>query len=439
MDQDFKEFVDRCFEVSARKEDISRDDIIRMLGVCPDSEECGYLGSRARELAAIKSKNKATLGTPFGVDYVPCDASCRFCSFGTRWGLMEGQSYHIPVEDIIAMMKERMAAGYTGFTIRTTEFYPVDRLCEMARRIREEVPGDYRLGVNTGELTVEDCVRLKEAGYNSAYHTLHLREGIDTPFPPERRLQTMRAISESPLNLTCGVDPIGIEHTDEEIADIICTLRSFDHKHRFRQRSGLHTANRVIAFIAAHVNGHIAGPKPDALIIEFRYCGQRIFQFAVHNGGNIHQKRVQRTGTVRHIDLRSDHQVQRRLQLRKGQVTIPVCDFRSGQQPWLFLSKRRQLLSCLTTRIVVKVRPVVLEGRKFLCCFVSQYGRAFLHSNICDFYNGICVVRKWNRPTIHIHMAIQLKASHQLLRIHRSLEGCQQHYYQKKNDPTAIF
>ena len=228
MDQDFKEFVDRCFEVSARKEDISRDDIIRMLGVSPDSEECGYLGSRARELAAIKSKNKATLGTPFGVDYVPCDASCRFCSFGTKWGLMEGQSYHIPVEDIIAMMKERMAAGYTGFTIRTTEFYPVDRLCEMARRIREEVPGDYKLGVNTGELTVEDCVRLKEAGYNSAYHTLHLREGIDTPFPPERRLRTMRAISESPLNLTCGVDPIGIEHTDEEIADIICTLRSFD-------------------------------------------------------------------------------------------------------------------------------------------------------------------------------------------------------------------
>ena len=178
MDQDFKEFVDRCFEVSARKEDISRDDIIRMLGVSPDSEECEYLGSRARELAAIKSKDKATLGTPFGVDYVPCDASCRFCSFGTRWGLMEGQSYHIPVEDIISMMKERIAAGYTGFTIRTTEFYPVDKLCEMARRIREEVPGDYRLGVNTGELTLEGCIRLKEAGYNSAYHTLHLREGI---------------------------------------------------------------------------------------------------------------------------------------------------------------------------------------------------------------------------------------------------------------------
>ena len=217
------------------------------------------------------------------------------------------------------------------------------------------------------------------------------------------------------------------------------TLRSFDHKHRFRQRSGLHTANRVIAFIAAHVNGHIAGPKPDALIIEFRYCGQRIFQFAVHNGGNIHQKRVQRTGTVRHIDLRSDHQVQRRLQLRKGQVTIPVCDFRSGQQLWLFLSKRRQLLSCLTAGIVVEVRPIVLEGRKLLCCLVSQCCRIFLHCNICDFHNGICVVRKRNGTIVHIHMAIQLKASHQLLRIHRSLEGCQQHYYQKKNDPTAIF
>ena len=136
--------------------------------------------------------------------------------------------YEIPTDDLVAMVRERFSKGFRRFTIRTTEFYPVDKLCEIARRIRAEIPGQYPLSVNTGELTTEECDRLYDAGYSGAYHTLHLREGIDTPFPPERRLRTMRAIKDSKLMLSCGVDPIGIEHTDGEIADVILAIREFE-------------------------------------------------------------------------------------------------------------------------------------------------------------------------------------------------------------------
>lgn len=228
MNPDTIAFIDECFERS--KEDpfqLSVDDMDRLLSIDPVSEECEYLGSKARKLASIRSKDSASIGTAFGLDYVPCKASCRYCSFGERWGLMKGE-YYIPDEDVIRMIREQLEKGFRKFTLRTTEFYSVDRICALASKIRAEVDGRYVLSVNMGELSVEDARRLKESGVNNAYHTLHLREGIDTPFRPETRLRTMDNIKEGGLKLSSGVDPIGIEHTNREIAENIDAIRRME-------------------------------------------------------------------------------------------------------------------------------------------------------------------------------------------------------------------
>lgn len=227
MEQGTIDFIDGVFERSKRDPfSVSKEDIVRMLSLDPGSEECEYLGSKARELSRLRG-NIGSVGTAFGIDYRPCKGNCIYCSFGEKWGLMK-DDYEIPVEQIVSMVSERYSKGYRKFTIRTTEFYSIDKLCEIGRAIRSGVEGEYSLSVNTGELSEEDCNRLCQAGYNGAYHALHLREGKDTSFPPERRLRTMRNISNSKLRLMTGVDPIGIEHTDEEIADVIVAAREFD-------------------------------------------------------------------------------------------------------------------------------------------------------------------------------------------------------------------
>ena len=226
MQQEVLDRIDSLFETSKTEPfDITKEDIVWLLSLDPESEECDYMGRKARELARIRG-NVGTIGTAFGLDYRPCKSSCRFCSFGEKWGLMK-DDYEIPVEKLVEMVREQFAKGFRRFTIRTTEFYSVDRLCEIGRTIKSEVKGEFMLSVNTGELTTEQCNRLFDAGYKGAYHTLHLREGIDTPFPPERRLKTLQAIKDSKLNLSCGIDPIGIEHTNEELADNIVTIREF--------------------------------------------------------------------------------------------------------------------------------------------------------------------------------------------------------------------
>ena len=80
-----------------------REVIIRLLELDPSSAEVAYLKERAAELAHIATGNSASISGAIGVDLCSCDMNCKFCAFGTEWGLVE--------EDVI----ELETAGLLGF------------------------------------------------------------------------------------------------------------------------------------------------------------------------------------------------------------------------------------------------------------------------------------------------------------------------------------
>ena len=227
MDAEIKRLIDEARVTATGVSLLDRDTMIRLLAIDPESEECEYLGRAARDVARVLAGNKARIGTSIGLDLFPCSASCEFCSLGERWGLVRECSM-IDDDTVVRMIRSKLDRNTFQFTLRTTEYYDLDRLVSLARKIRAEIPGDYFLTANTGELTVEDARRLKEAGFTGAYHVPRLGEGRYTPFSMEERLQTMRNIKEGGLILATGLDPIGPEFSDEELADRIILLRSME-------------------------------------------------------------------------------------------------------------------------------------------------------------------------------------------------------------------
>ena len=225
MNPEVKKLIDKAKVIVTGIGDIDRDTIISLLDIEPGSEECEYLGKTAREVARINSNNQAKVGTSIGLDLCPCSASCEFCALGSKWGLVK-ENCEISDEHVIEMIRTRFEKGNIQFTLRTTEYYSLERLAGLARRIRKEIPGKYFLTANTGELTIEDVRMLKEAGFTGAYHVPRLGEGRYTPFSTEERLATIRNIKEGGLMLATGLDPIGIEFSNEELADQIILLRS---------------------------------------------------------------------------------------------------------------------------------------------------------------------------------------------------------------------
>ncbi|MGN1044762.1 MAG: radical SAM protein [Candidatus Methanomethylophilaceae archaeon] len=224
MDERIIDLIDSAGKKALSGTELTREEIVALVSIDPDSEECDHLGHVSRMVKEVISGTEVHIGSSIGVDLRPCPMSCRFCSLGEEWGLIEGE-YELSDDTVMGLIGGILSKGFDKVTLRTTEFYPIERLCGMARRIRARYGNGFALTANTGELTPETARMLKEAGFNAVYHAVRLREGIDTPLSVERRIATIRAAQSAGLRVSGGLDPIGPDHSPEEIADSILLYR----------------------------------------------------------------------------------------------------------------------------------------------------------------------------------------------------------------------
>lgn len=217
-----EELIQYAKENALRGKVLDRYSIIKLLEIDPNSKEAEKLGESARDVAREVVSNKGKVWASIGVDYQPCSMNCSFCSFGEKWAATK-ESYTWSDNEVISFVRKFASEGASWITLRTTEFFGFDRLCELAKKIRSTVPGNYKLVANTGEFNDERARILTQAGFEIVYHSVRLNEGVDTPFLVENRCKTLKAIQNTNMDLAHLVEPIGIEHTNEEIADVFIT------------------------------------------------------------------------------------------------------------------------------------------------------------------------------------------------------------------------
>ena len=219
-EMDIHTFIEELKARALRGAPVSREDILRLLAIPPDSEEAAFLGRAARDLARVVAGNEGRVWSAIGIDCRPCSMNCEFCAFGEEWGLIT-EPHEWSDAEIIDAARDFVGAGASWVTLRTTEFYGLDRLCALAKRVRAAVPGDYGLVVNTGEFGPSEAREMLASGITVVYHSLRLGEGCATCFRPEDRKATLASVRDSDLRLAHLVEPVGPEHTDEEIADVL--------------------------------------------------------------------------------------------------------------------------------------------------------------------------------------------------------------------------
>lgn len=206
----------------------SREKLLRLIedGRHPDRREDLY--RRARAVVQQHLGNRGRIWAAIGLDQAPCDMGCRFCSFASQW-----TQFHKPCElaDEEALHWAdyfiRQRADY--LILRTSEQYPLERLLELGREIVKRKPDAVRLIANTRLANDSQLAELKEAGFYGIYKTIRLREGVDTAFDPVVRLEQIRQARARGLRVFGLVEPVGPEHSDEEIADALLILRDEIH------------------------------------------------------------------------------------------------------------------------------------------------------------------------------------------------------------------
>lgn len=202
---------------------ISREEALVLMHLELESPDTYALMESANHLSRACFGSKGERHMHIGLNVEPCPMDCAFCSLTRQAGLFT-ESVEFPLEQVIAWAKQGEAEGADALNLMTTGTYPFARLLEIGRLLKQTV--HTPLVANTRDITHAEGEQLLDAGFVGFYHAIRLREGTDTPFKPERRLQTIRVLRDVGLRWMNCVEPVGPEHSPEEIVDLMLLARN---------------------------------------------------------------------------------------------------------------------------------------------------------------------------------------------------------------------
>ena len=198
----------------------TRDEMVQLLRYSEFSFEAAQLRAVSNHLSRIRTDNHAFLSGQIGYSTAPCSGACVFCVFAV--GHSTFPVTEMTVEEVVRHARKFADNGLLGnLFLMSMHDFDLEQFLKLFRAVREVLPPSVMLTSNVGNLTLEEAKRLKAEGLDSAYQSVRLREGIDTKLDRDERIQSVRNIQEAGLFWGFCCEPIGPEHTPEELADHI--------------------------------------------------------------------------------------------------------------------------------------------------------------------------------------------------------------------------
>lgn len=204
--------------------DLTYEEIVGLLSVDNLSPEAFAIQQAGREITSRLCNGKAEVHAHVGLDAGSCPMDCQYCSFAVSNGIFKEHVIH-PIEKVVADALELEADGANALYLVTTVLYGQDRFLETAAQVRSALKTDIPLVANIPDFDDGYARELAAIGINGVYHVIRLGEGTYTRCNIDRRMRTMQAARKAGLAVGNCIEPIGPEHTPEEIANLVMLAR----------------------------------------------------------------------------------------------------------------------------------------------------------------------------------------------------------------------
>lgn len=200
---------------------LSRQDALALLSIENGSADFYRLLEASNAASRAMYRNKAYIFSQIGLNANPCPMNCKFCSMAASNYAMQGEfcKTMADIEDLKETARQLVEAGTHDLFLMTTADYPVDQFLQIGRAIKAVLPAGVRLVSNIGDMDEETARQVKAAGFTGSYHICRLGEGTDTDIDPAQRVRTLDNIRAAGLEIYYCIEPIGPEHTYEQIVD----------------------------------------------------------------------------------------------------------------------------------------------------------------------------------------------------------------------------
>lgn len=223
MDREITGIVNKALDGAL----LTRKEIVALLSVENLSPEAFAIQQAGRAFTASLCSEEAEIHAHIGLDAAPCPNDCKFCSFAASNKIFKKHEV-IPLDKVIEEAVSMEAAGANALYLVTTVHYGEERFLETAQTVRAALKTNIPLIANVPDFNGEYARELARIGIAGVYHVVRLGEGVYTRCKVEDRLETMQATKDAGLVLGNCIDPIGPEHSPEEIADLILLARTFE-------------------------------------------------------------------------------------------------------------------------------------------------------------------------------------------------------------------
>lgn len=199
---------------------LSRNELLYLLSMAPDSSESYLVMAEANRISKELTENKAEVHAQLALNLAPCPCNCAFCAFGQKNGVFSKET-RLTADEAVKYAQQFEKDGANAVFVMTTAQYPLDLFLEMSKEIRNNLDPMTVLIANIGDQSLTNAQKIKDIGYSGVYHALRLREGIDSGLSPDKRKESIYNFQAVGLKVGTCVEPIGPEHTNEELADMI--------------------------------------------------------------------------------------------------------------------------------------------------------------------------------------------------------------------------
>ena len=206
---------------------LSKNELVYLLGLAPDSAEMYMVMAESTRLSKELSDGKAEVHAQFAINLAPCSCDCLFCSFAKVNGVFTKATELTP-EQAVTYARQFESDGANAVFMMSTARYPFERFIEISEEVRKSLKPETTLIANVGDQSLKNSARLKTAGFSGVYHAVRLREGQDTTLSVKERKQSIRNFMEAGLEVGTCVEPVGPEHSNEELAEMIEFTASFN-------------------------------------------------------------------------------------------------------------------------------------------------------------------------------------------------------------------
>lgn len=216
MEREITEIFEKVYE----EQPITKAECVKLLSLGEKSEEAAVMRSLATGIARERTDNTGAIFAQIGLESHPCGGNCRFCSFAEDFTQLP--STKMDDAAIAASVKDFTEGDQLyGLWLMTMADYDLEEYLRMTEVVKKHKRGSVNLYTNVGDTSYEAFKEMKAAGLDGVYHCWRLGEGKDTAFSPKQRKATMLNAKKAGLDLLDALEPIGIEHTPEEMAEHI--------------------------------------------------------------------------------------------------------------------------------------------------------------------------------------------------------------------------